>query len=44
MKFIRPLYRELYAQDKELAKKLFEKNKHLYSAIAVDVIKKDLAK
>lgn len=44
MKFIRPIYRELKACDPTLASTLFERNKHHYSAIASDLITKELAK
>lgn len=44
MKFIRPIYRELKNCDPALATSLFERNKHHYSAIANDLIVKDLAK
>lgn len=44
MKFIRPIYKELKNCDAALAKSVFERNKQYYSAIAIDLIAKDLAK
>ncbi|KAG8531520.1 uncharacterized protein KY384_003149 [Bacidia gigantensis] len=43
MKFIRPLYKQLNAADRELALATFEKNKDFYHPICRSLVEKDLA-
>ena len=42
MKFVRPLYKDLYATNPELALATFNNNKHLYHGICVKMVSKDL--
>eukprot|EP01132_Coremiostelium_polycephalum_P009147 gene9147-11213_t len=42
MKFVRPLYRELYHKNQELARSTFHKHKDQYHSIAKKMIAKDL--
>lgn len=43
MKYVRPLYRRLKANDKQLAREIFEENKDFYHPICRMIVEKDLS-